>query len=276
LKIKKVLHINFNREMLINFLLKKSSLKSVSSLIKKRLTTRVVLGIETSCDDTAVGVVSTDRKILAESKYNQWSMHRKLGHAKKNSQWSGGVWPNLAKRLHSENLIYAVSDCIEQMPNGWSDIDAIAVATRPGLEICLYEGINFAKLLLKKYKLPFIPIHHMEAHALTSRLFDLALKFPFLTLLISGGHSLLVLVEDYDKFSLLGTTLDSSPGSCFDKVARDLGLFEIDSRDEESSENMSGGALVEKYATQIDRIDKEMLNFMTEKAKLYCGKFSFL
>ncbi len=255
--------------MLIKFLLKQ---KTSPKFLAKRLTTRVVLGIETSCDDTAIGVVTTDRKILAESKYNQWSVHKKLGLSKKNSQWSGGVVPEMAKKLHSENLIYAVSDCIEQMPNGWSDVDAIALTTKPGLEICLWEGIHFAKLLLKKYQLPFIPIHHMEAHALTSRLFDSSLEFPFLTLLISGGHSLLVLAEDYDKFSLLGGSLDNSPGLYFDKVARDLGLFEIDSQHGDvNNKNMSGGALVEKYASKTDQINKELFNSMTEAVKNFCG-----
>jgi N6-L-threonylcarbamoyladenine synthase len=176
---------------------------------------KTVLGIETSCDDTAVAIVNTNREILAESKYNQWIVHKKIGSSKKNSNWSGGIVPDLAKKLHSEYLMVAVSDCIEKMRNGWSDIDAIAVTTRPGLEICLWEGINFTKLLLNVRKLPIIPIHHMEAHALTSRLFDPTLKFPFLTLLISGGHSLLVFVEDNERFYALGRSLDSSPGFFF-------------------------------------------------------------
>ena len=124
-----------------------------------------VIGIETSCDDTAVGIVTTDRKILAQSKYNQWSIHKKLGFSNNkydHNGFGGGVIPNVAKNLHYNNLLNAVSDCIRQMDGGWSDIDAISLTMRPGLEPCLWEGIEFTKLLLKKYKLPFIPIHHME------------------------------------------------------------------------------------------------------------------
>jgi len=181
---------------------------------KQMYSSKNVLGIETSCDDTGVAIVSTDRKILAESKYNQWSIHKKSGHAKTKTpnSWGGGVIPNLARKLHNENLVKAVSDCIEKMNEGWKDIDAIALTTKPGIEPCLWEGINFTKLLLKKYKLPFIPIHHMEAHALTNRLFANDLEFPYLTLLISGGHCILALVERHDKFYRLGECIDIAPG----------------------------------------------------------------
>jgi N6-L-threonylcarbamoyladenine synthase len=175
-----------------------------------------VLGIETSCDDTAVGIVTTDRQILAEIKYNQWSVHRHHGGSKKLNNinhLSGGIVPNIARNLHRQNLITAVGEAIDLVP--WSNIDAIALTTQPGLEVCLWEGINFTKILLQKYKKPLIPIHHMESHALTPRLFDKDLKFPYLTLLISGGHSILALVNDYNKFIRLGDGLDVSPGIFF-------------------------------------------------------------
>lgn len=177
---------------------------------------KTVLGIETSCDDTAVGIVNTNRELLAESKYNQWIVHKKQGHAKSkqnsSTSWPGGVIPDLARKLHRENLVHAVSDCVEKLDNGWADIDAIALTTKPGLEPCLWEGIKFTKLLLNKYKIPFIPIHHMEAHALTSRLFDKNVKYPFLTLLISGGHCLIALAESFNTFYRLGESIDISPG----------------------------------------------------------------
>lgn len=187
-------------------------------VVSKRVLTRrytTIIGIETSCDDTSVGIVSDNKKIIAESKYNQFLMHKNLGHAKqkgKLTSWPGGVIPNLARRLHQDNLIHAVSDCIEKNGNTWKNIDALALTVKPGLEPCLWEGIKFNILLLKKYKIPFIPIHHMEAHALTSRLFDKEIQFPFITLLISGGHCLIALVEDYNKFYKLGDSIDISPG----------------------------------------------------------------
>lgn len=177
-----------------------------------------VIGIETSCDDTSVGIVSENQKILAESKYNQFKVHKNFGHAKqkgKFTSWPGGVIPNLARKLHRENLIHAVSDCIEKNGNTWENIDALALTIKPGLEPCLWEGIKFSILLLKKYKIPFIPVHHMEAHALTSRLFDKEIQFPFITLLISGGHCLIALVENHSKFYKLGDSIDISPGLIF-------------------------------------------------------------
>ncbi len=105
------------------------SLFKLNKIIRSFIRQFTVLGIESSCDDTAVGIVSTDRKILAESKYNQWSVHKKLGYGKKKETFTGGVIPNVAKMLHRENLVLAVSDCIENIENGWNKIDAIALTT---------------------------------------------------------------------------------------------------------------------------------------------------
>jgi len=115
-----------------------------------------------------VGVVQaskSSRTILAERKYNQWSTHMNKGAASTKGNvtataFGGGVVPNVARLLHRQNLVYAVSDCIKSV--SWQEIDAIALTVKPGLEPCLWEGIQFTKLLLHKYKLPFIPIHHME------------------------------------------------------------------------------------------------------------------
>ncbi|CAF0886628.1 unnamed protein product [Brachionus calyciflorus] len=235
--------------------------------LKKYSTFRNVIGIETSCDDTAVGLVSSERKIIAESKYNQFVIHKKQGSSKqkgKYTSWPGGVIPDLAKRLHHDNLIYAVSDCIEKNGNTWENIDALALTIKPGLEPCLWEGIKFSILLLKKYKIPFIPIHHMEAHALTSRLFDQNIKYPFLTLLVSGGHCLIALVESFDKFYKLGESIDISPGNCIDKISRQLGLYETSKYD-----CSSGGALMEKYAINGD---DSSYPTMTNMIKNYCHK----
>lgn len=190
---------------------------------------RVVLGIETSCDDTGVALVSTDRRILAERVFSQWSEHKRLGRAtQRHSQltaFAGGVVPNLARQLHYDILPRAVSECLEEAfgEADWSRVDALAVTVKPGLEPCLWEGINFSKLLLKKHThLLFVPVHHMQAHALTCRLVDANIRFPFLTLLISGGHCLLALVRDHQTFEILGQSVDISPG---DLISINLSQF---------------------------------------------------
>ena len=125
--------------------------------VSKCHSTLTVLGIETSCDDTAVGVVNTHHRILAESKYNQWSVHKKLGApSRKTCQltaYNGGVIPNVAKNLHHANLVHAVSDCIEQVAHGWQSIDAIALTVKPGLEdffFFFFRGIYYFVTLLNK------------------------------------------------------------------------------------------------------------------------------
>lgn len=182
---------------------------------------RIVLGIETSCDDTGVAIVSTDRRILAERVFSQWSEHKRHGRpTQRHSQltaFSGGVVPHLARQLHYDILPRAVSECMEEAFGAglvdWTRVDALAVTVKPGLEPCLWEGINFTKLLLKRHpNMLFVPIHHMQAHALTCRLFDNDIAYPFLTLLISGGHCLLALVRDFQTFEVLGHSLDISPG----------------------------------------------------------------
>lgn len=220
----------------------------------KRHMSRNVLGIETSCDDTGVAIVNTNRQILAEVKYNQWTVHKSLGGAparRADTSWPGGVIPNLARKLHYEHLPDAVSACISKMPNGWQDIEAVALTVKPGLLPCLWEGLKFSRLLLNKYAVSFIPIHHMESHALTSRLFDPAIEYPFLTLLISGGHCLLALAQSYDTFYRLGESIDNSPGNCIDRISRQLGLFEL-STGNGVEDCLSGGALMEKFASNGD------------------------
>lgn len=178
-----------------------------------------VLGIETSCDDTGVAIVTSDRRVLAECVYSQWAEHRSRGSAsQRHSQltsFRGGIVPHLARQLHYDILPKAVSECIEKAKSvGFTQLDALAVTVKPGLEPCLWEGINFTKQFLKKHNnLVFVPVHHMQAHALTCRLLDPKIKFPYLTILISGGHCILALVKDYDYFQVLGQTLDVSPGT---------------------------------------------------------------
>ncbi len=199
---------------------------------------------------------------------------------------AGGIIPNLARNLHSQNIMMAMSECIEQLEGKWDSIDAIALTVRPGLEMCLWEGLKvklwlpknfqkhrpsfnhpvfqFTKLLLQKYKKPFIPIHHMEAHALTPRLFDENLKFPYLTLLISGGNTLIGLVSGPETFMRFGQTKDHAIGCCIDKVARSLGLFQ-----RHLNEGLCGGQLIETHAKVGD---PQAFEVFYNVAKDYCSK----
>ena len=211
---------------------------------------RIVLGIESSCDETAVAIVSEDRRILAEVVSSQWDVHAELG----------GVMPHLAAREHERNLPSVLRRALEmsELPNGLADVDAIAVSVGPGLAPCLKVGLAGAKAIVRTGRLPrggggegegaegaegggavgiggggggddgsgaalpLVPVHHLEAHALVTRLFDPAVAYPFLTLLVSGGHCMLVLAEGLGEYRTLGTTLDDSVGEAYDKVARML------------------------------------------------------
>ncbi|KAM3185264.1 hypothetical protein ACTXT7_006730 [Hymenolepis weldensis] len=162
-----------------------------------------ILGIETSCDDTGVAVVNDQRLVLGEAIASQTATSVK----------NGGVVPPIAQKLHAENIATTVSTAMSNSSLSFGDLDAIAVTVKPGMALSLKIGVVYAKNLAIKYKLPIIPIHHMEAHALTALLTDK-----------NGGHSLLALAKSVDEFLLLGTSLDMSPGDCLDKIARRLKL----------------------------------------------------
>ena len=177
----------------------------------------LVLGIESSFDDTAVALVTATGRVLGDARVCQRSDHAN----------AGGTIPVQAGRLHAANLPYALADALAQAATAAGvtagDIDAIACTQGPGLSPCLDAGLSFAKGLSRRWDLPLIPVHHMEAHALTPRL-DTRLDFPYLVLLASGGHCLLMLAEGVGSFRRLGTTTDDAPGEAYDKVARALGL----------------------------------------------------
>ncbi|GBG72034.1 hypothetical protein CBR_g10969 [Chara braunii] len=178
---------------------------------------KLVLGIETSCDETGAAVVSVDGRILGEALASQAELH---------AQW-GGVVPKLAQGAH-EDAIDSVVQCALTTEGGGridpSDLAAIAVTIGPGLSLCLKVGIRKARALAREHNLPVIPIHHMEAHGLVARLCEWELHFPFLTLLISGGHNLLLLAHGVGHYTQLGTSLDDAVGEAYDKTARLLGL----------------------------------------------------
>lgn len=193
----------------------------------------IILGIETSCDDTACAIVSSKRKILGEFVQSQQEEVLRFG----------GIMPVMAKELHNRNIQSVVSTALKNAELNVQDVDAIAVTSKPGLIMSLLVGMNYAKMLSKTYKKPFLPIHHMEAHALTVRLINRDVQYPFLTFLISGGHCLLAIVRSVEKFILLGKSLDNAPGEVFDKVARRLKLNNLS-----KYKNCSAGYSVEDCA----------------------------
>ncbi|XP_039438564.1 probable tRNA N6-adenosine threonylcarbamoyltransferase, mitochondrial [Culex pipiens pallens] len=172
-----------------------------------------VLGIESSCDDSGAAIVSRDGTVLGEDVHSQQNNHLKFG----------GIIPPVAQEFHRDHIANVVQRTLEQANMSCGDLDAIAVTNRPGLPLSLLVGVRYAKHLGRKFNKPIIPIHHMEAHALMARMTN-KVPFPFVCILISGGHSLLTLVKNTKQFYLLGKTLDDAPGEAFDKIARRLKL----------------------------------------------------
>ncbi|KAK1336475.1 hypothetical protein QTO34_002504 [Cnephaeus nilssonii] len=195
---------------------------------------KVVLGIETSCDDTAAAVVDETGNVL-EKQY--------IPKLK-----TGGIIPPVAQQLHRENIQRIVQEALSASQVPPSELSAVATTTMPGLALSLGVGLAFSLQLVGQLKKPFIPIHHMEAHALTIRLTN-KVDFPFLVLLISGGHCLLALVRGVSDFLLLGKSLDIAPGDMLDKVARRLSLV----RHPECAA-MSGGRAIEHLAKRGNRL----------------------
>ncbi|GBD43195.1 tRNA N6-adenosine threonylcarbamoyltransferase [bacterium HR40] len=188
-----------------------------------------VLGIETSCDETAAAVVRDDRAVLADIVHSQLDEHARFG----------GVVPELAARAHISRLDRIVARALEKASCSLADLDAVAVTAGPGLAGGLLVGVVTAQALATVHGLPLVAVNHLEAHALTARLTH-ALPFPYLLLLVSGGHCQLVVVEDVGRYRRLGGTVDDAVGEAFDKVAKMLGL------------GFPGGPAVERMAARGD------------------------
>jgi len=176
-----------------------------------------ILAIETSCDDTCIAILKSkinreNFEILSNIVSSQVKIHAKYG----------GVFPSLAKREHQKNLPVALRKALKVAEN--PKIDVIAVTVGPGLEPCLWTGINFAKELAEKMNLPIIPVNHIEAHILANFIGGNPRIFPAICLVVSGGHTQLILMKGIGKYRILGETRDDAAGECFDKVARILGL----------------------------------------------------
>ena len=184
-----------------------------------------ILGIETSCDETSVSIVKNGSEEIATTVLTQMDTHAKYG----------GVVPEIASRMHTENITMVLEDALKKANMKVSDVDAIAVTYAPGLLGSLLVGVEFAKVLSFVYNKPLIATHHIAGHIYANNLVK-KLEFPLLALVVSGGHTELVLMEDDYKFKVLGTTKDDAIGESFDKVARVLDL------------PYPGGPNVEKYA----------------------------
>ena len=171
-----------------------------------------VLGIESSCDETSVAVISDE--ILKANLISSQDFHSKYG----------GVVPELSSRAHLQIVIPLVKDALKKADMNMNDIDVVCATAGPGLIGALLVGLTFAKGLAYSLNKPFVPVNHIEGHIYSGFLMEEKPEFPFLALVVSGGHTLLLLVESFGKIKKLGSTVDDAAGEAFDKVAKMLGL----------------------------------------------------
>ncbi|XP_027492584.1 probable tRNA N6-adenosine threonylcarbamoyltransferase, mitochondrial isoform X1 [Corapipo altera] len=207
-------------------------LRSSSSRPGKQCSRRLVLGIETSCDDTGAAVVDDAGCVLGEALHCQKEVHLQ----------TGGIIPVVAQQLHRENIERVVEEALRVSGVSVPELAAVATTVKPGLALSLGVGLEYSLALVNRHQKPFIPIHHMEAHALTVRLTH-HLDFPFLVLLVSGGHCILAVAQGVSDFLLLGQSIDVAPGDMLDKVARRLSL-----RKHPECHSMAGGQAIEHLA----------------------------
>ena len=173
-----------------------------------------ILAVESSCDETAVAIVRDGRQVLTDCIASQVDLHRLYG----------GVVPEIASRKHIEAIYGLADQALKNANMTRRDIDAVAVTYAPGLIGAVLVGVNFAKAAAFAMDKPLIPVHHIRGHIAANYLAYPELKPPFLCLVVSGGHTMIVEVKDYTDMNILGTSLDDAAGECFDKVARVLGM----------------------------------------------------
>ncbi len=209
---------------------------------------KLILGIESSCDETAAAVVKNGREVLSNVINTQIDLHKKYG----------GVVPEIASRKHIENIDAVVEEALVKAGVTIDNIDAVAVTYGPGLVGALLVGVSFAKGYSYAAHKPLVPVHHIKGHIMANFIAHKELEPPFVCLVASGGHSHIVLVEDYTEFKILGRTRDDAAGEAFDKIARVIGL------------GYPGGPKVDKLAKEGNpeavkfprvRIDKDSLDF---------------
>lgn len=172
-----------------------------------------VLGIETSCDETAASVVKNGKDIISNVVASQIESHKRFG----------GVVPEIASRHHVEQITLVIEEALSKAEMGFDDLDAIAVTEGPGLVGALLIGVNAAKALSFAHQIPLVGVHHIAGHIYANRLIG-ELQFPALALVVSGGHTELVYMKEHGSFEVIGETLDDAAGEAYDKVARTMGL----------------------------------------------------
>ncbi len=186
-----------------------------------------ILGIESSCDETSCAIVKNGKEDIATVIASQIDIHKNFG----------GVVPEIASRHHIKNITIVIEECLEKANMNMDNIDAIAITYGPGLIGSLLVGLEAAKTLAYIYNKPLIPVHHIAGHIYANSL-EKEMEFPLLALVVSGGHTELVIMEDHYKFKKIGGTLDDAIGECYDKVARVIGL------------EYPGGPKIDKLAQQ--------------------------
>ncbi len=212
---------------------------------------RLVLAIETSCDETAAAVYSSEKKILSNVLFSQTELHREYG----------GVIPELASRSHLEKINHIVERALIAANCTLQNIDVVAVTKKPGLPGSLLVGVSFAKGIAWIHKKPIIGVDHLEGHIFSSFL-EHDLPFPFLCLSASGGHTAVYLVHNFGNFTLLGSTRDDAAGEAFDKIAKLMGL------------GYPGGPIIEQMAVQAHL--KDYFNYPRSTAQSLDFSFSGL
>ena len=189
----------------------------------------IILGIESSCDETAVAVIKENEQgtpqILSSIVSSQVDIHKEFG----------GVVPELAARSHVEKIDLIAKKAIDESGIKLEDIDAVAATAGPGLIVCLSVGLSFGKAMAASLNKPFIAVNHLEGHALSPKL-NSKINYPYLLLLISGGHTQFLCVKALGKYKRLGTTIDDAVGEAFDKTAKLIGI------------EFPGGPKIEEYA----------------------------
>lgn len=173
----------------------------------------LVLGIETSCDETAAAVIKNGTEIVSNVVASQIESHKRFG----------GVVPELASRHHVEQITIVIEEAMQQAGAAFKDLDAIAVTEGPGLVGALLVGVNAAKALSFAHQIPLVGVHHIAGHIYANRI-EHEMKFPLLALVVSGGHTELVLMKGHAEFEVIGETRDDAAGEAYDKVARTLNL----------------------------------------------------
>eukprot|EP00049_Salpingoeca_infusionum_P011972 m.211955 g.211955 ORF g.211955 m.211955 type:complete len:418 (+) comp15068_c1_seq5:123-1376(+) len=246
-----MLRVSPNKTMFACYRAIATATKSCCVRVQRRMSNVVkpiVLGIESTFDDSGIAIVDGNGQLLGQHKISQQNEHVE----------TGGTVPLLARELHERNLPIALDFALKDAQLTLQDVDTIALALGPGLAPCLHAGRSFTQSLVHQHNVPVMAVHHMEAHALMPRMLT-DVPFPFMVLLASGGHCLLHIVDGVGKSRKLGHHLDTSPGNCFEKVARKLGL-------------QGGGAALESLA---QKGDETRFNFTVPLTRLRSCDFSF-